>query len=560
MPPTESKRQNRGAPYSSAHAEVLLVDDDETWTRTQRRIIERYRPALAIRTAHSVRDARSHLESTLPDCVVCDYQLGDGTGLDLLSDVRNDHPDVPFVLVTGQGDETVASEAIGERVTDYVRKADLADQPGSLATRVGTIVDTSRAERALERERQSKAVLLDLVTASTTRRELGSGVCRYLVDEHDHECAWIGVLDRDRSLVALSAAGSTAYLEAALELGRKPATGTEPAVDALGQNGVTVIDRIAPAGDSANSDGHHGTEPNDRDGKRWRHAATEYGFRSAMAVPISHDGVRFGVLAVYDAIAGRFDQRTVDLLAECADTVGYGFKAAERRRLLLSSAVTSLEITLSTESSPLSVLAENLPQGATIEVQNVIPRTDDEVLYLASVTGASERETVDAHVAVPSIRALEVHEAGPPIRFGLIVEPPVPETVLAEAGGRFHRTVVDDGRVSVSGAVRTEESVRVVVDTLEETFTDASVTTVRSDHETTNWRGEGIERLTDRQRQVLELAVDAGYFERPRRHNTGELAEMLDITRATFTQHLRAAQSKVFDGVLSERRSPRGWE
>ncbi|MFB6201892.1 MAG: helix-turn-helix domain-containing protein [Halorhabdus sp.] len=60
-------------------------------------------------------------------------------------------------------------------------------------------------------------------------------------------------------------------------------------------------------------------------------------------------------------------------------------------------------------------------------------------------------------------------------------------------------------------------------------------------------------RLTDRQREVLETAHEEGYFEHPKGANASELAEMLDISLSTFTEHLSLAQSKVLDAVLEER-------
>ena len=60
------------------------------------------------------------------------------------------------------------------------------------------------------------------------------------------------------------------------------------------------------------------------------------------------------------------------------------------------------------------------------------------------------------------------------------------------------------------------------------------------------------ETLTDRQRSVLETAYFAGHFEWPRDSSGQEIAESLDISPATFSQHLRAAQNKVF-GALLER-------
>ena len=56
--------------------------------------------------------------------------------------------------------------------------------------------------------------------------------------------------------------------------------------------------------------------------------------------------------------------------------------------------------------------------------------------------------------------------------------------------------------------------------------------------------------LTERQREVLETAHEMGYFEHPKGANAGEVAEALGITTSTFTEHLSAAQSKLFAAIL----------
>ncbi|WP_335999208.1 helix-turn-helix domain-containing protein [Halorientalis halophila] len=57
-------------------------------------------------------------------------------------------------------------------------------------------------------------------------------------------------------------------------------------------------------------------------------------------------------------------------------------------------------------------------------------------------------------------------------------------------------------------------------------------------------------RLTDRQREVLETAYEMGYFEHPRESNASDVADTLDVSLSTFTEHLAIAQSKVLDAVV----------
>lgn len=57
-------------------------------------------------------------------------------------------------------------------------------------------------------------------------------------------------------------------------------------------------------------------------------------------------------------------------------------------------------------------------------------------------------------------------------------------------------------------------------------------------------------RLTDRQREVLETAHEMGYFDHPKGANASEVADELDITHATFSEHLAAAQRKILTNVM----------
>ena len=58
--------------------------------------------------------------------------------------------------------------------------------------------------------------------------------------------------------------------------------------------------------------------------------------------------------------------------------------------------------------------------------------------------------------------------------------------------------------------------------------------------------------LTDRQREVLEVAQEMDFFEHGKGANAGEVAEALGISTSTFSEHLRAAQRKLFYPIITE--------
>lgn len=63
--------------------------------------------------------------------------------------------------------------------------------------------------------------------------------------------------------------------------------------------------------------------------------------------------------------------------------------------------------------------------------------------------------------------------------------------------------------------------------------------------------GRAIARLTDRQREVLETAVDLGYYEVPRQATYEEIAEACDCTVGTVGEHLNRIESRIMHATLT---------
>ena len=127
---------------------VLSVDTASTVPDSLRAVDE----VGEIRTVATADDALSVLEAEDVDCLVSEYTLEAGDGIELLRAVRNRWPALPFVLFTDDGDEALASEAIAAGATDYLPK----DSADSLGERVVTAV-TDTAERAAILDRMTDA-------------------------------------------------------------------------------------------------------------------------------------------------------------------------------------------------------------------------------------------------------------------------------------------------------------------------------------------------------------------------------------------------------------------
>ncbi len=59
-----------------------------------------------------------------------------------------------------------------------------------------------------------------------------------------------------------------------------------------------------------------------------------------------------------------------------------------------------------------------------------------------------------------------------------------------------------------------------------------------------------LSKLTYMELKTLIAAYQLGYFNWPRIHHTEEISKYLGISRATFTEHLRKAESKIIRSIL----------
>lgn len=109
------------APPSSDAVRILVVDDNIDHAQLAMRAL-RAEPAWRVDTVRLGREALERLADNAYDLLLLDYRLPDMTGLDVLQRVRKDHAEVAVLLMTSQGSEEVAIEALNAGASGYVVK------------------------------------------------------------------------------------------------------------------------------------------------------------------------------------------------------------------------------------------------------------------------------------------------------------------------------------------------------------------------------------------------------------------------------------------------------
>lgn len=101
---------------------VLLVDNDPGDLEMTELMLKQQDETLQVSTATSAAGGMKLLQREATDCVVSDYDMPGTDGIGFLQQLREANPDLPFILFTGEGSESVAKRALLSDVTDYVEK------------------------------------------------------------------------------------------------------------------------------------------------------------------------------------------------------------------------------------------------------------------------------------------------------------------------------------------------------------------------------------------------------------------------------------------------------
>jgi CheY-like chemotaxis protein len=192
---------------------VLVVDDSAIDRRLAGGLLEN-RVACDVQFAGDGKEALQYMAQVAPDLVLTDLQMPEMNGLELLAAVKRDYPFVPVVLMTAQGSEDLAAEALRRGAASYVPKRRLAED---LPLTIQRVLLDSIADRA-------PAEVMHYLETCESRFDLESdpSLIKALVQHVQQllRCLPLGdEMERLRVGVALEEALLNAYYHGNLEVG-----------------------------------------------------------------------------------------------------------------------------------------------------------------------------------------------------------------------------------------------------------------------------------------------------------------------------------------------------
>ncbi|WP_394739500.1 bacterio-opsin activator domain-containing protein [Natronococcus roseus] len=400
--------------------------------------------------------------------------------------------------------------------------------------------ELKRRNRQLTRLNRMNEIIREIDAAlvgAETREEIERAVCERLTAAERFAFAWIGAADAAGERLESSAHDGSGrgreYLDSVSLSLDEP---TEPAARTATSREVTVVPNVV--------DELH-DEP-------WRRAALSRDYQSAIAVPLAYDEFTYGVLTVYADRPDAFDDTTRSVLAELGETIAAAIAAVERKRALLSDSRTRLEFDVADEEFVFARLARRL--DCVLSFDGGVRQHEGTVAVFVTVDGAPAEDVAAAALDLVAVEDAQAVGDGDGSTVLLELSRPFLALRLADHGIVLHRLEATPETTRLVVDVPSSVDPAASADVVANAFTDVELRSKRTVERTAprDLRADLLDRLTDRQLEVVQMAYYGGYFESPRERSGAEIAETLGISSAAFYRHVRRVQRTLFAVLLEE--------
>lgn len=138
--------------HKTANEQILVVDDDEVIRWTLREALQSW--GFATVEAGLAAEAVKQFQAELPAAVLLDIDLPDGSGLDVLREIKREHPEAIVIMITGnvQVDNTIS--ALRGGAYDFIAKPINLEE---LRVTLRNAIETRHLRREVAQVRKERA-------------------------------------------------------------------------------------------------------------------------------------------------------------------------------------------------------------------------------------------------------------------------------------------------------------------------------------------------------------------------------------------------------------------
>jgi PAS domain S-box-containing protein len=174
---------------------ILVVEDDDGLRRLIQKRLERKK--FKVEAIETGEDALARIKNNPDVLLLLDYKLPDMTGRELIENLVGNGYSVPFVVITGHGDERIAVEMMKLGARDYIVKDQallevLPQVMEQIYTQIVTQLKLSRVKRALHESEERFRMLFNRGTDAIFVQEIKNGRYGNFIEVNEIACQRLG--------------------------------------------------------------------------------------------------------------------------------------------------------------------------------------------------------------------------------------------------------------------------------------------------------------------------------------------------------------------------------
>jgi diguanylate cyclase (GGDEF)-like protein len=312
-----------------AKLQLVVVEDSATDAELVARYLAKGGLDVDLHQVQTESEFIEALREKQPDLILSDFSLPQFSGLRALEVARVHAPEIPFIYVSGTIGEERAVDALRRGATDYVLKTSLSRLP-SAVERALREASLRADQRRSEQHRREQEVRLQRLTrtyrmlSSTSsailrlrnRSDLFDEVCRIAANQGGYERVAISLIDADaKALQPRACAGADSELLRAVDAAVLDSAAEPGMAERAIRTGMPSV-RNDLALERQTAEQHE--------------ILTAQGYRAVAALPLLIDGTPIGVITLFSAQSGVFDETELGVLLELTANLGFALQYLQK--------------------------------------------------------------------------------------------------------------------------------------------------------------------------------------------------------------------------------------